>query len=155
MPDAEDISKRLTEVLKSDAFNLVLDAVYVEKGESVTQYLKEVYPTLMWLPQVYPSGEVAYSRSRRQNPDDYVIDNVYDFDVYFHTQGPSEERLQVELARYVRAVEDYFRDVPNLLPLPGCSVWTGDSDMSPISRFRDSEPFLKSVLMQVFVRAQR
>lgn len=154
-PDAESIAKRLAEILKSDEFNVVLAGIYEEKGEAQVDYPKDVYESQKWLPSVYPSGEVSWSGSTRQNPDDYLVDSVYNFDVYWHVQGAHEERLSIELSRLVRAVEDYFREVPNLLPLPGCSVRTGDSDASPLGRFRDTEPLVKSAIIQVFVRAQR
>lgn len=156
MPDAENVRTTLAEILKSDTFREVLAVIYAEKGESDVPYPQHIYPSVVYLPQVYPCAEISLTRTRRLNPDDFTIDSVHDIDVYWHVTGSDELRLQVELERYVRAVEDFFLMQPHLTPwLAGCSVTTGDSDWSPLTRFSETQPLLKSAVISVSVRVQR
>lgn len=151
-PDPEELGKELAGLLKSDEFNELLAAIYAEKGEALVEYPREVYATARWLPQVFPCGELQISTGDRQNPGDYVIDIVYQFNLFWHVQGSSEERLQYELGRLIRATEDFFQSRPHL---NNAGVWTGNSDYSPLTRLSENGPLVKSGLIQILVRAQR
>jgi hypothetical protein len=152
--DAEAVRKALQAELRSPDWAASLDAVYAEKGELTVLYPREIYEEKQFQPQVFPCAEIDLSRTTRQNPDEFTLDQVHEIDLYWHNNGADAARIRAELERYVRSVEDYFLLRPHIFSIAG-SVRTGDVDWSPLMRFTETGPFFKSAVQQVFIRVQR
>lgn len=155
--DPERVRYAIAAYLASGAFNDVLRAIYAEHVDSANLVLPAVvHPSIRVSPQQFPCVELSADRKTRNAPESYALDGTLTVMCYYHVQGADEERLQLEVERFGTAVEDFFLMRTDLLPMvPNCSVWTGDVDYSPLTRFGDAGPLLKSVVVEIFVRMVR
>ncbi len=157
--DTEWVRKGLADIFKSESFMVLLESVYEEHSDYDVKHTAEVYCSTTWSPSIFPCVELVPVRARRPDSDrdNYNIYSTIEIDCYYHIQGADEELLQTWVERYMRAVEDFFIANPSALfpSVSGAMITTGDVDYSPLTRFGDTEPFLKSGLISIFVRVTR
>jgi hypothetical protein len=153
----EAVRYAIAALLESVEFEAALLAVYTEQGDAANLRLPAVvYPSIRVSPQQFPCVELDAGRKSRNNPESYALDGTLPVMCYYHGQGADEERLQLEVERFATAVEDFFMMKTDLLPtVMNCSIWTGDVDYSPLTRFGDAGPLLKSAVIEIFVRMVR
>jgi hypothetical protein len=158
-PDSESVRKAIAALLGSEQFNDVLSATYAEYGEQVSasQLPAVVYSSIRWQPQAFPCVEIGVVRKRRNHPESYALDADLIMVIFYHVQGADEERLQTEVERFCSSCEDYFISRPNLTQMGlAASLWTGDTDYSPLVRWGDENaPLIKSGSLELFAKVIR
>lgn len=155
--DAEEVRKQVATLLASAEFTETLEEIYAEKGDTdPIDYPFEVHSSVQVSPQQFPCGEVQVDKGRNNAPDSMLVDLTYEVTIWWHQNGVTENLIDDQLGRLVRATQDFFKSRASFAPELNVSCWLGDDDYSPFyPSNNDLKPFMKSATQIIFVRGIR
>lgn len=154
MPDIEDVLAVLKTSLESDAFAAKLEAVFARKTDDAgVVELPVVYATQMFTHETFPVIELSPNMSRNVRNDSDVIDLLHEVYIFWHERHDDLLVLEKRIVRALRAIREYFEEHKTLTTV-GSVAYLGDENFSPFvpADVYDGRPFLKSGLLQIYVR---